>query len=151
MAERNLSVRRHAINASAIAKWWLNDEDFVPQALALKVEFEAGRAELATPTHLHYEVTSLLRRAVRSGRISQPDAEAAIATLFSYNIHLMDAQEILAAALTLSLRLNLSLYDACYLIVADAVDGTLISDDRNMRRALGGSHPRINWLEDYQP
>lgn len=151
MAEQDPGVRRHAIDASAIAKWWLNDEEFVSQALSLKAAFEAGWVELSAPTHLHYETANLLRRAARAGRITEADAEAAITDLLAYAIHLTDAADILHEALALSFHLNLSLYDACYLVAAQAVAGTLISDDRNMRRALGGSDPRVLWLEDYQP
>lgn len=134
-----------------MAKWWLDDEDFVAQARELRAQFRAGNVHLSAPTHLHYELANLLRRAVRLGRISQTVAEAAIGEVTEMPLVLTDAPEILVDALDLSLRLNLSLYDACYLVLAELSDSILISDDRNMRRALGGSHPRITWLEHYQP
>ena len=151
MAERSPSVRKLAIDASAMAKWFLSDESYVAEALALKAEVDAGRASLHAPTHVHYEVANLLRRAVRARRITRVQAEQAITDMLEAPISLTDAPDILQEALALSLERNLSFYDACYLAVAQLINGSLISDDRNMRRALGGNDPHVVWLENYTP
>lgn len=146
-----LPTPRYTIDASAMAKWWLNDEDLVDQARAFRAEVLGRRVSLFAPTQLHYEVVNLLRRSVRANRISRVAAQEAIAELLALPIQYTQAPDILQDALDLSLRLNLSFYDACYLLIAELSDGTLISDDRNMRRALGGSHARVVWLADYAP
>lgn len=88
---------------------------------------------------------------MRGSRITAAFGDSFITDFLTSGIAFVDAGPFLNNAYRLSLRLNTSLYDALYLALAEFYGGFVISDDRRFRRALGGSHPRVVWLEDYQP
>ena len=133
------------------SKWYLPDEELTDKARTIRRGSDDGRFRIVAPTHLRFEVGNSLRNAVRARRLAEDEAAASLAELFTSRIVFVDDDELLADALHLSLRLNTSYYDTLYLVLAAAVNGILISADNRFRRALGGSHPRVIWLEDYQP
>lgn len=143
-------IPHYILDASIVAKWYLDDERHVDQARALRRDVGLGRARVSAPDHMRYEAANALRNAHRAGRITREDADAAVLDLLVSPFPFVSATETLVGAFALCLRLNTSLYDALYLSLADLVGGFLVSDDQRLRRALGNRPAAVMWLEDYE-
>lgn len=95
----------------------------------------ALREELHAPHLLDLEVTSVLRRAVAARLASPAAAATALATLIALPIHRHGHEELLARIW--QLRGNLTLYDAAYVALAEALSVPLVTFDGDLARAPG--------------
>jgi predicted nucleic acid-binding protein len=93
------------------------------------------RAELAAPSLIGFETANIVRRHELEGLISPDQAAQAHADLLDLAIEHWP-HEILAAR-AWQLRLNLTIYDASYVALAELLDATLITLDRRLGRAPG--------------
>ena len=90
---------------------------------------------LAAPHHMPVEVASVLRRAVRHGEISQDAAALALQDLRDLRITLFPFAPF--ARRVWALRDNVSVYDAWYVALAEALDVPLVTLDARLGRAPG--------------
>jgi predicted nucleic acid-binding protein len=79
------------------------------------------------PDLLDVEVLQTVRRVWAAGRWSTSDAEAALTVLADLPIVRVSAPELIGGAWRH--RANLSAYDACYLALAERLDGRLLTGD----------------------
>jgi predicted nucleic acid-binding protein len=91
--------------------------------------------ELAAPELLDLEVASVLRRRWRSGAIDARRAELALTDLTDLPIRRAPHLPLLARAW--QLHENLTLYDAAYVSLAEALDAVLLTGDQRLARATG--------------
>jgi predicted nucleic acid-binding protein len=91
---------------------------------------------IAGPDLLRLEVTSVLRRQLRAGRLTVDQATAAVNDVLDLPIRVFPTAPLLARAW--DFRDNLSVYDACYVALAEALDTLLLTADRRLATA-----PRI--------
>jgi predicted nucleic acid-binding protein len=75
----------------------------------------------------------------QTGRIADTDAAAALARILRYPFDVISMRTLVAAALDIGLRRDVSVYDACYLVAADAFDAVLVTADRRLARAATNS------------
>ena len=94
----------------------------------------AGSA-IAAPHHAPFEVANILRRHELAGLVSSDLAQQAHADLIDLGIELWP-YEVLAPR-AWALRLNLSLYDAAYVALAEMTASTLVTLDRRIAAAPG--------------
>ena len=90
---------------------------------------------LAAPEVLDLEVASVLRRNTRSGLIDARRAQLALDDLNASPIQRAPHLPLLARAW--ELRANLTVYDAAYVALAEALDVVLLTGDKRLARALG--------------
>ncbi|MGK2860284.1 MAG: type II toxin-antitoxin system VapC family toxin [Thermoanaerobaculia bacterium] len=83
------------------------------------------------------EVAHVLRRYVRDGAIDARDAEGALENLRALDLERHGHEPLLDRVW--ALRDNLSAYDAVYIALAEALDGTLLTCDARLSRAPGMS------------
>lgn len=88
---------------------------------------------IAGPDLLRLEVTSVLRRHLRSGRLTVDQATAAVSDALDLPIRVFPTAPLLARAW--DLRDNLSVHDACYVALAEALDTLLLTADRRLATA----------------
>lgn len=88
---------------------------------------------IAGPDLLRLEVTSVLRRHLRSGRLTVDQATAAVSDVLDLPIRVFPTAPLLARAW--ELRDNLSVYDACYVALAEALDTLLLTADCRLATA----------------
>jgi predicted nucleic acid-binding protein len=96
---------------------------------------------IIAPHLLPVEVANILRRAALRGDISQDTASLAHADLQELQIELFGYA--IVAERAWELRQNLSLYDACYVALAELLDVELATLDKRLARAPG---PRCRFL-----
>lgn len=93
------------------------------------------REHLGAPHLMPVEVTNLLRRAVRAGKISDHTAALAQADLLALPVELFPYAPF--AERVWDLRANITAYDAWYVALAEALDARLATLDGKLRRAAG--------------
>lgn len=90
---------------------------------------------LAAPELLDLEVASVLRRHTQLGAIDVRRAELAMADLGAMPLQRAPHQRLLGRAW--ELRANLTMYDAVYVSLAEALGVRLLTGDRRLARAPG--------------
>jgi predicted nucleic acid-binding protein len=90
---------------------------------------------LAAPELIDLEVVSVLRRAAAANQLDRQRAAQAIADLTALPIRRAPHMSLLARVW--ELRENLTVYDAAYVAVAEALDTSLITADRKLAGAPG--------------
>ena len=90
---------------------------------------------LTAPELVDLEVTSVWRRQVREGAIDARRAALALADLAALPLRRASHRPLLARCW--ELRDNLTIYDASYVALAEALDVTLLTGDGRLARATG--------------
>ena len=136
------------VDASVVLKWQLDDEQAVPQAVALRDDFLLhGRVSLAAPFLLVFELTNGILTATRQGRLSRDQAEEGLTLLLAAGIRFLAVDA--ARVLSLSIRWKLSAYDGAYLSLADKLNSEVWTGDRAFYTACRGKASRVRWIGDY--
>lgn len=119
------------VDASIIASA-LGDDGADGERIRLRLVSEG---ELTAPELLDLEVASAWRRAVRSGKFSLQRAEQALADLATLPLARAPHQPLMERIW--ELRENLTIYDASYVALAEALDSPLLTADEPLSRAPG--------------
>ena len=99
----------------------------------------AGETALHAPAVAPAEVTSALRGMVRRGDLTEPVALSALAALTSLRARLFPFPPFARRAW--ELRNTVTVYDAWYVALAEALDVPLVTADRRLRGATGPRCP----------
>lgn len=94
---------------------------------------------LAAPELIDLEVSSVLRRLVRVGSLPPRRAELALSDLMALPLRRVPHRALLPRCW--DLRDNLTIYDAAYVALAEALDVTLVTSDVRLSRAPGPRCP----------
>lgn len=96
--------------------------------------------DLHVPDLCGYEVAHVLRTLVRQGAVTEPRARVALVDLRDLPAVRHPIEPLLPRIW--QLRDNLTVYDASYVALTEALDGTLYTADRRIR-AAAGIHAKI--------
>jgi len=119
------------VDASVVAKWVLPGEPFQEKALRLKEDYVSGVIELSAPNVVVQEVANALWRATGVKRISEADAKEALKALNDMRIELHELDWSQAAeAVSIACDLDLTIYDASYVFLADELRAPLVTADK---------------------
>jgi len=144
---------RLVVDASILAKVYLKDEPFSEVARDILDRYAHGTIELFAPQFLLYEIPSAIQGAVRRRRLDAAEAERAIAHFFALDIPVVGDSATLASMITsayeMAERLGCRLYDALYLIVAQALHVPFVTADRKLFDTIEGRLQNVVWIEDY--
>lgn len=91
------------------------------------------REELVAPKLPDAEVLAILRRAVRTGEVTEDRAQIAIADLVAWGLRRLSHRPLLQEAW--SFRHNVSAYDALYLAAGRLYDAPVVTADGPLARA----------------
>jgi predicted nucleic acid-binding protein len=119
------------VDASAMLEFLLQ----TPLGTRVEARLFRDGEEFHSPHLVDIEVTQGLRRLVRSGEVTSPRAADAIADLMDLDLHRHPHLDLLARAW--QLRENVTVYDAMYVALAEALDATVITCDVPLARAPG--------------
>ncbi len=90
---------------------------------------------LAAPEIVDLEVASVLRRQLQAGSLTERRADLALVDLASLPLLRSPHRPLLTRCW--ELRDNLTVYDAAYVALAEALQASLLTGDRRMARAAG--------------
>ncbi len=137
------------VDASVAAKWHLTDESLIERANVLRARFDAGRTDLAAPSFIRYEVAQTLERAERDGRIGPGMAASELATFLSYGVHeQVDSDAIVSSAQRLAGETGASVYDALYVVHAEAIQFEVVTADEQLARQMSGHGVPVHLLSE---
>jgi predicted nucleic acid-binding protein len=128
------------VDASALLEFLLQ----TPLGTRVEARLFREAEEFHSPHLVDVEVTQGLRRLVRSGEVTAARAAEAIADLVDLDLHRHAHLDLLTRAWRL--RENITVYDAMYLALAEALDATVITCDVPLARAPG-QRARIEAVE----
>ena len=116
---------------------WILDDEASAAADRLLQDILSGQSHLIIPALWHYEMTNLLRSAVRRKRLSEDDAQTALETLAAIPLYQEDQPDPMARnrLFHLSRQFSLSAYDAAYLELADRLKIPLLTGDQALQKA----------------
>ena len=98
---------------------------------------------IAAPDLLRVEVTSVIRRHRAAGRLSSAHANAALDDLLDFPVRVFPTAPLLRRVW--ELRDNVSVYDACYVALAEALDVPLLTADVRLIN-VPGTHCAIEQI-----
>jgi predicted nucleic acid-binding protein len=138
------------VDANIAIKWVLIEADS-ELARALLAEWKEKEMIVYVPTLLSYEVTNMLYREVRAGRITTETAEngikmihRAVSPVYSRNA----ALDLRALAMARHFDLSAA-YDSHYLALAERKECALWTADKRMWRAVKDQLDWVQWIGNY--
>jgi len=128
------------LDASVILKWFVDEEDSV-QALRIRDEFYNGNREIIVPDLLLFEVSNALRY---NPSFTVEEIKEAMRTIFDVGIEIITpTYSLLASAIELAKKLDVTCYDAVYLALAADLDFDFITaDEKFYRKVNKGMEPK---------
>lgn len=146
------ATERLVVDATVVAKWYLNDEDDVERARLVFAAFAAKQLLLAAPEQLRYEISNALTVATRTTppRLTPRQAEAAIADFLRLPVPTFTDDQLITSAYHLAQHHGIAFYDALYLAVAERLGIRFITADRRLY-CLTSQRTDIVWLAEWSP
>lgn len=117
------------VDASVAAKWFIPEEG-TDKSLVVRDRYIEGDLDLVAPDLLVYEVANALRyRADLEDSKLKEDLEA----LFLLDLELVPpSQELVTRSVAAARRLDISVYDALYLALAETLSANLLTADQEL-------------------
>jgi len=117
------------IDSSIVTKWFMI-EDNSSLALGVRDKFATRKIRLIVPTLLFYEVMNALRF---SGMFDEANLATAARSLSKYQFEIWRPMgKLLELSAQLGLREDLTVYDACYVALAQRKGSKVITEDREL-------------------
>jgi len=86
----------------------------------------------AWPTHVYVEAAHVVLRLQRTGRISLGRARLVLDGLHAVDADTYPVESLVRPAWETAVSRRLSVYDACYVVLAEALDAPLVTADRRL-------------------
>lgn len=121
------------LDASVAVRAFADDDG---AALAWFQRVDSGETEAAWPELALIEVANALVTLVRAGRMQRERAAEVLAATLAAPVRSERLDLLVEAALPIAMTRSLSVYDACYVVLAETMGATLVTADR---RLAGGT------------
>lgn len=125
------------VDASVGAKWFFNEE-LNRQARSLISRLERKEINLIVPEIFYAELASVFKKRVRRKEITTTAAFEAFDLLSAFSLKRYSDYELSDIALENAIRLDISVYDAIYISLAEIYVAPLITADRELINACKG-------------
>src|ERR1043166_8324526 len=126
---------KYVLDANVALRWVLN-EQHSDKAINLRNEFRQGLHELLAPDFFPVEVAHALTRAERRRAIPQGQASVLLADVMLTPPILHSTDPLLVRATELSSQARASVYDCCYLLLAEDNQCEFVTADRKILNAF---------------
>jgi predicted nucleic acid-binding protein len=120
------------LDASAFVRAAVEQEDVARLWIAA---VDAAEVSGTVPEHFYVEVANALRAYVRAGRMRATVAAELVTRCLDLPLTARPARDLVPAAIVRGHELELTVYDAAYVVLAEAADAVLITADRELARA----------------
>ncbi len=136
------------LDASTALAWMMPDEGLRDSAAQLVRASQRWEIRLCAPSLFPYEVASGLRRAARVGRVTPTMAWHTLQDILNLEIAIFSHEEAIARGWWLTRSHGISLYDACYLGLAQQLGCQCLTADQRLANAAAGTG-LVRWIGDY--
>lgn len=136
--EGRIEVTRYVLDTSVVVKWFSDSgEDDLEAALRLREGILEGAFPVAVPSLLFYELCNALRF---NPKFAARDVKEAVTSVLDMGFSVRDVSaDLLERAVDLALGRDITVYDACFLALAEAEGATLITADAKFLARIKGS------------
>jgi predicted nucleic acid-binding protein len=117
------------LDASVAVRAFADDDG---AALAWFQRVDSGETEAAWPELALIEVANALVTLVRAGRMQRERAAEVLAATLAAPVRSERLDLLVEAALPIAMTRSLSVYDACYVVLAETMGATLVTADRKL-------------------
>jgi|HubBroStandDraft_1064217.scaffolds.fasta_scaffold03783_6 predicted nucleic acid-binding protein len=132
-------------DASIVCKWYVHESDS-DIAVSLRDAHSKGQVRILAPQLLPYEIANVLR--FRPG-ISPNDLRGIMRSFFDLQLALAPPTSAsLRHALDFAFREKLTIYDACYAVLAESHACPLVTADTDLLRASNLAVRVSDWSND---
>jgi predicted nucleic acid-binding protein len=121
------------VDASAIGELLTGDETQSREVARLL----SAQRDVAAPEVIDLEISSMLSRQARMRMVTRSEADALLEDYLDIGVQLFPHRAILRRAWQLAY--TVSVYDAAYVALAEALDAPLVTCDHRLARATGHS------------
>jgi len=142
-------VELAVLDASVALAWVLPDEGLVEPVGRLMRAVARQEMQLAIPSVWPYEVAHGLRRAALRGRVDRSRAWHFLQTVLEVDVATYPASDVIQRAWWIAASGGITVYDACYLALAQALDCICLTADRKLANAAASSG-LVRWIGDYE-
>jgi len=123
------------IDASVVAKWFVPEEDSDKASMIMR-KYRDGKIDLYAPDLLIYEVANVLRY---RPDITDETLVNNMKSLLNLQFNLIPpSTDIMTEAASRARSLDLSIYDACYMVIAETLATNLITADAKLHERCRG-------------
>lgn len=129
---------RVVVDASLAAKWIWAEED-TERANRLRDEWERASTLLFAPDLLLIEMHSVIQKRIRRGELAADNPLLAHSPYLGLDLHWISSVLLLPEALSLSIRWNVTIYDALYAALAMDINAPLYTADKLLAERLSKS------------
>ena len=120
------------LDASALVRAFAYDH---PTAVSWLQRVAGAELRAAWPSHLYAEVANAVLRLARAKRIARSLAEDTIAQARAVNAIVFPIEQSVVEALGMAFDRGLTVYDAAYIVLAEALGAPLVTADRRLAEA----------------
>jgi predicted nucleic acid-binding protein len=140
-------LREIVLDASVAAKWVLpqSDEPYGEEARKLLEAASNGELEFWVPDIFWAELGNVIWKAHRRGRIDSAKAAEAIRDLLALEVQVLQSRELAGKAFSIATDSQISVYDACYVELANRLDIPLVTADRALFARTAPALPVV-WI-----
>lgn len=129
-------------DASVVCKWFVQEKG-TEDALTLRDAHAEGEVRILSPSLLCYEIVNVLRH---HPAMSPERLRSATRAFFDLQLTLVRPMAAaLAEAVDFAFREKLTIYDACYAVLAESRSCPLVTEDRGLLRASPRAVPVSRW------
>jgi predicted nucleic acid-binding protein len=143
--DQEMERAKEIVLDASVAVKWFSEEEWTDLAVGLRNEHLAGRLVLVAPDLLIYEVSNALRH---NPGFAAADVQSAVRDLFDLGLDLVPpSEEIFERAAALAFKHKITIYDACYLALAELMGLEFVTGDgklyRRIKRLKFAKHLRL--------
>jgi len=130
------------VDASIVTKWYSQEKDS-EKAIEYMERHIAGIFELVVPALLVYEVANALNY---KPDFTEEDVKSSVDALADLSLTVeMSSKELMKRAASVARDSDLSIYDSCYIALAERLNVRMVTADRRLRDKTR-KHPLISFL-----
>jgi predicted nucleic acid-binding protein len=137
------------LDASVAAKWFLKGEEFEPESLKLRADYEEGKIELHAPSLILYEVCNSIRK---RGDIPRETAAklAEAASKYLSNLVISPSPQTYRKAVSNARLWDITVYDSSYATMAQEMKQPLITADGDLGKRLSKVSVPVVLIANYE-
>ena len=143
-------MERVVVDSNVLVKWFV-PEEYSGYARLLRNDHLLGCVEAVAPRYALLEFYNALRKYHALGVIDEGKLFRIAGLLHEARVTFVDIERsLLDEALAYSLRNQVTVYDAYYIVLASKLDTVAYTADEKLLRKLEGREPRLKHLKEYK-